>query len=361
MRLASSLTAVVLLLAACTAASGDPGPSTTPATAGASPAGAAAPAPAGRALPCPRPHVPGAAVETFRDPTGACLPGRELVRYRCSPLSQPTLVTGMTTKQPVDYLGGSFATEVGGLPGDARLFAASEDGTLVYRSPSQAGVLFVFDRGSLERWPRIRRFTTSSGAVVKGMYPPDVFFLGDSVMLGAESAILDAFGRWEVTFDAQVSRSTVGGLVVLKARLDEIKDMVVIQMGTNDGTALGPYAQHVDEIMRLLKDVPLVVWLTIREARDYYADTNATLRTTVAKYPNAQVADWNAAAPADGMYGDGLHLRPEGGVAMAALVHDAVAGWYASTFDRGPNGCRASLSAALRPAPIPARLEDELR
>jgi hypothetical protein len=38
-----------------------------------------------------------------------------------------------------------------------------------------------------------------------------------------------------------------------------------------------------------------------------------------------------------------------------------VAGWYASTFDRGPNGCRASLSAALRPAPIPARLEDELR
>ncbi len=185
-RLASSLSAVLVLLAACTAASGDPGPSTAPVAAAASPAGAAASAHAGRALPCPQPHVPGAAVETFRDPTGTCLPGRELVRYRCSPLSQPTLVTGMSTKQPVDYLGGTFATEVGGLPGDARLFAASEDGMLVYRSPSQAGVLFVSDRGSLARWPRVRRFTTSSGAVVKGMYPPDVFFLGDSVMLGAE-------------------------------------------------------------------------------------------------------------------------------------------------------------------------------
>jgi hypothetical protein len=359
-RLASSISAVLLLLAACTAASGDPGPTAVPATAGGSPSGLVAPASAGRDLPCPEPHVAGA-VATFRDQAGTCLPGRELIRYRCSPLSQPALVTGMSTKQPVDFLGGTFATEVGGLPGDARLFAASEDGTLVYRSPSQPGALFVSDRGSVERWPRIRSFTTSSGAVVKGRYPPNVFFLGDSVMLGAQPAIFDAFAPWDLTFDAQVSRSTVGGLVVLKARLDEVKDMVVIQMGTNDGVALGPYAQHVDEIMRLLKDVPLVLWLTIREARDYYADTNATLRKTVAKYPNAQVADWNAAAPAEGMYSDGLHLRPEGGVAMASLIHDAVGAWYASTFDRGPNGCRPALSHAVRQAPIPARVEDELR
>ena len=78
-RLASSLSAVLLLLAACTAASGDPGPSTAPVAAAASPAGAAPSAHAGRALPCPQPRVPGAGVETFRDPTGTCLPGRELV------------------------------------------------------------------------------------------------------------------------------------------------------------------------------------------------------------------------------------------------------------------------------------------
>jgi hypothetical protein len=80
----------------------------------------------------------------------------------------------------------------------------------------------------------------------------------------------------------------------------------------------------VDEIMRELRHVPMVIWLTIRQARRYYAGTNATLRRTLRAYPNAFVADWNAYAPASGMYADGLHLRPSGAAAMARLVHDAI-------------------------------------
>lgn len=191
--------------------------------------------------PCPAPRGVDGDVDVFRSaPGGACRPAGELVAYRCANRSVPAIVTGLGGDQPVDHLGGRFASTVPALPADATAIGVREDGA----DP-------------------------------------------------------------------------------------------------------GLYAERVRAVMAELAGVDLVLWLTIREARPYYATTNATLHQVLAGYPNAVVADWNATAPPGATYADGLHLRAEGAAAMAALARDAVFAWYASTVDRGPDACRPQLDAAV--------------
>jgi lysophospholipase L1-like esterase len=298
--------------------------------------------------PCPAPRGVDGDVDVFRSaPGGACRPAGELVAYRCADRSVPAIVTGLGGDQPVDHLGGRFASTVPALPADATAVGVREDGARVLASPSDPDALFLDTGVAVTRWPALRRWTTASGAVVVGLHRPAAFFLGDSVMLGAVGAIQAAMAPWDVVVDAAVSRSTAAGVDVIRARRAEIADVVVVQLGTNDGADPGLYAERVRAVMAELAGVDLVLWLTIREARPYYATTNATLRQVLAGYPNAVVADWNATAPPGATYADGLHLRAEGAAAMAALARDAVFAWYASTVDRGPDACRPQLDAAV--------------
>jgi lysophospholipase L1-like esterase len=201
---------------------------------------------------------------------------------------------------------------------------------------------------AVTRWPVLPTWTTSSGAVVRGFHRPAAFLVGDSVMLGAAAAIPAAMAPWDVVVDAAVSRSTLAGLEVLRARAAEVHDVVVVQLGTNDGADTALFEQRVRAVMDHLAGVALVVWLTTREARPYYAASNEVVRRVVGSYPNGVVADWARLAPPGAVYADGLHLRPEGAAAMAALIRDTVLGWYAARVDRGPDGCRAALEAAVR-------------
>lgn len=268
---------------------------------------------------CPVPAVSGATLTPLRDAGGRCADPAALVRYKCGEGGAPVLLVG-AADGPREYLGDGFATRVSTVPGDATLLGRTERGARVYRS--QAAV-FVARGDRVRRWPALAP-RSDGGVTVTGLYRPAAFFVGDSVMLGAASAIESAMRPWRATVDAVVGRSTLAGLEVLRARARAIRDVVVIQLGTNDGASLAPYALHVDQIMRQLKGATVVIWLTIREARRYYAGTNVTLRRALRAYPNAFVADWNAYAPASGMYPDGLHLRPAGAAAMARLVHDAI-------------------------------------
>ena len=142
-----------------------------------------------------------------------------------------------------------------------------------------------------------------------------VFLLGDSVMLGSKAAMEKQLGDWDLTFDAAVNRSTIAGAQIATARRAEIHDIIVIQLGTNDGGNPTSYASRVDAVMKALDGVPYVVWLTIHEARTYYKSDNDVLRQKATQYPNMRIADWNAVANATpgSMVGDGLHLTNTGG------------------------------------------------
>jgi lysophospholipase L1-like esterase len=298
--------------------------------------------------PCPPVDGVGGDVTVFRARAGGgCVPAGRLVAYRCDDGSVPVVVTGMAAT-PTDHLGGRFAATVPSAPADAALLGVRPDGGRVLRSPTDPDAVYLDTGAAVTRWPAVRHWPTASGAVVDGFYRPAAFFLGDSVMLGAVDAIRAAMAPWDVVVDAAVSRSTIAGAEVVRQRRAEIHDVVVVQLGTNDGADPGLYAERVRAVMAELAGVPLVVWLTIREARPYYTTTNATLRDVLRAYPNATVADWNAVAPPSAVYSDGLHLRAEGAAAMAALARDTVMGWYAATVDRGPDACRPALEAAVR-------------
>ena len=150
--------------------------------------------------------------------------------------------------------------------------------------------------------------------------------LGDSVMLGSKAATEKELAGWDLTFDAAVNRSTLAGAQIATARRSEIHDIIVIQLGTNDGGNPTTYASRVDAVMKALDGVPYVVWLTIHEARPYYKSDNDVLRQKATQYPNMRVADWNAVANATpgGMVSDGLHLNATGaaGDGQARAQHD---------------------------------------
>lgn len=160
-------------------------------------------------------------------------------------------------------------------------------------------------------------------------YPPvrptRVLVLGDSVMKGAEAAVIGALPGREVVFDAEVNRSTGTGADIVAQRGTDW-DVAVVLLGHNDGGSPGVFQPAARSIIDQLRDVPYVSWLTIHEVRPYYPDVNHYIAGLESEYPNLHVGDWNAVASANpgGLSGDGLHLNGTGASLMAGLVTEQV-------------------------------------
>jgi len=160
-------------------------------------------------------------------------------------------------------------------------------------------------------------------------YPPvrptRVLVLGDSVMKGAEAAVIGALPGREVVFDAEVNRSTGTGADIV-AQHGTDWDVAVVLLGHNDGGSPGVFQPAARSIIDQLRDVPYVSWLTIHEVRPYYPDVNHYIAGLESEYPNLHVGDWNAVASANpgGLSGDGLHLNGTGASLMAGLVTQQV-------------------------------------
>ena len=160
-----------------------------------------------------------------------------------------------------------------------------------------------------------------------GTPPRKVLVVGDSVSLGAQNQMTQGFAGkgWSVVFDASVSRSTSAGAQAVAARKADATDALVVNLGANDAGNANLYAQRVEQVLSAAAGVPHVYWLTIREVRPYYPAANNVLREAAKRHPNLTVVDWNAASTAPGLTSaDGLHLKPQGAVAMTDAVLAAV-------------------------------------
>ena len=157
------------------------------------------------------------------------------------------------------------------------------------------------------------------GATAADPPHPRLLVIGDSIILGTGGNIAADLPDWDVTFDAAVSRSTEAGLDALQTHGTDYQ-FVVIALGANDGGTPGVFQPRVASLLGALAKVPHVLWLTIHEARPYYAQTNAIIRSEVAHHPNAAVGDWNAAIKPGDVGEDGLHLTPQGSTDMASWV-----------------------------------------
>lgn len=155
---------------------------------------------------------------------------------------------------------------------------------------------------------------------------------GDSVLLGAAGAIQATLAGNNVTVDAHENLSLLGALSKLQAALPDIGDVVVLDLGYNDGTDPGVWRNRVDQAMAILAGVPKVIWLNQANFANGRAEMNAQLGDAAQQYPNLDVADWSAvvAAHPDSVYTDGVHLTAAGQAAMADLVRQRVDAFVAA-------------------------------
>jgi peptidoglycan/LPS O-acetylase OafA/YrhL len=142
--------------------------------------------------------------------------------------------------------------------------------------------------------------------------------IGDSVMLGAVQALeTDIPG---VVVDAAISRQTSTAIDLLRARSasGQLGDVVVVHMGSN-GTFS---AAQFDSIMEVLADVRRVIFINVKVPRAWEAPNNTVISDGVQRYPNTVMVDWHAlgVSQPDFFWDDGIHLRPEGAAAYAALI-----------------------------------------
>ena len=156
--------------------------------------------------------------------------------------------------------------------------------------------------------------------------PPPVALVGDSVMLGANQALLAELpGRgYEVpALDARVSRPFREGAGIVGSWLDAgFLGTVVIHLGNNG--PIDPGA--LDVLLDRLGDERAVALVTVRLPRAWEAEVNDTIRRVASERANVIVVDWNGHSQGQGgwFYSDGIHLRPDGAAAYARLIADAL-------------------------------------
>lgn len=169
--------------------------------------------------------------------------------------------------------------------------------------------------------PRPRRTGPRSASSREIPHSGPILAVGDSVMLGASSALGGAFGA-RLHIDAVVSRqadATIDRLLAYRAE-GSLPRRVVVHLGDN-----GPvYWADWQRLHRALAGVPLVVLVNVRVDRSWQGEVNRELRRYVSGWRHATIADWYDASAGDGTLVDGTHTSPQGARVFAALIERAL-------------------------------------
>jgi peptidoglycan/LPS O-acetylase OafA/YrhL len=149
--------------------------------------------------------------------------------------------------------------------------------------------------------------------------PPRVTAIGDSVMLGAQRALVQFLGD-RLQLDANVSRHMPEAIDVVRTlrAAGQLGDEVVLHLGTNGTVTDGQF----EEMMQLLVGVKRVLVVNAKVDRPWEQQVNETLAAGVQHYPNAVLFDWHAAGDAhpELFVADGVHLTGDGARYYALLI-----------------------------------------
>lgn len=148
-----------------------------------------------------------------------------------------------------------------------------------------------------------------------------ILAVGDSVMLGASSALSSAIGVG-LHVDAVVARqadATIGRLLAYRAA-GRLPQRVVVHVGDN-----GPvYYADWQRLKAALAGVPLVVLVNVRVDRSWQDEVNREMVEAVAGWRHATIADWYDASAAAGSVVDGTHTSVRGARVFAGLIARAL-------------------------------------
>ena len=149
----------------------------------------------------------------------------------------------------------------------------------------------------------------------------DVLAIGDSVMLGAANVLT----RRGVTVDALKSRPYRQALEIANfmKSVNRLGSVVIIHLGTNNTVD----EKTLDEIMVPLRDVPVVLFVTVHVPSEVRQNTNnRRINELPLRYENVKILDWYSIALAhpEYLYSDKIHIRPEGQKIYADLMMQAI-------------------------------------
>jgi hypothetical protein len=137
-------------------------------------------------------------------------------------------------------------------------------------------------------------------------------------MLGAEAPLRAAIPGLDFRAGVSVQASQGVDLIRQLKSSGALARKVVIHLG-NNGTFT---ASQFGQMMGLLSDVDVVLFLNVRAGRAWEQPNNAMLSQNIGKYANARLVDWRgtSAGHPEYFWNDGIHLRPEGAYAYALLI-----------------------------------------
>ncbi len=146
--------------------------------------------------------------------------------------------------------------------------------------------------------------------------------LGDSVLSGAAPSMYERFPG--IYLDATPIRQWRDAPALVQRMLDDgtMRDVVILQFGTNAGLKSDESVAALRETLDLLGPDRRVVLVTVVGVSYWVPETNATLEQTSTEHPNTIVADWNAIIRErpDLLHRDRTHPDFEGIVVYADLM-----------------------------------------
>jgi peptidoglycan/LPS O-acetylase OafA/YrhL len=146
--------------------------------------------------------------------------------------------------------------------------------------------------------------------------------IGDSVLINPAPYLIKKFPN--ITIDAKVSRQMRHALALVNTlkKTNQLGEIVVIQLGTNSPFPDKTLTSLIEAIGKNRK----ILLVNVRVPRPWESVVNKSLAANSKKYPNTTVVNWYVTSANHNEYfvKDGVHLKPEGAKAYAAMIEKAI-------------------------------------
>jgi hypothetical protein len=115
-------------------------------------------------------------------------------------------------------------------------------------------------------------------------------------------------------------------LAIVKAStFAQLGNIVIVNVGYNDPA--NNYETDMAQVANALAErgIAHIIWVTLREKTDDYRTINAVISSQAPRWPQMQIADWEAASSGKDWFNpDGLHLNAAGAMGLATLLRPYV-------------------------------------
>jgi peptidoglycan/LPS O-acetylase OafA/YrhL len=162
----------------------------------------------------------------------------------------------------------------------------------------------------------------NNGAQPPAVITDKITAIGDSVLINPGPLLQKAFPN--ITVDGKVSRQMRDAYdIVNQLKIaNQLGNIVIIELGTN-----GPFPDKtLTSLIDLIGKERKILLVNVRVPRPWESIVNKTLVEVAKEYGNTTVVDWYATSANHNEYfvSDGVHLKPAGSKAFAAMIESAV-------------------------------------